>query len=132
MMGRVLHLPPPAPARPRAAASGSAFARPALEPMAKLEPPVSLAGPAEIKTSSADEADVFGPVIAVPKPNDRRQALFERIKAREQAKASGGNANAGQGGSSSMSNLSTADLRIELKRRSTLSRLEAVAEAIWM
>lgn len=132
MTGRVLQMPPPAPGRPHPAA-GSTISRPPLEPMGKLEPSIALAGPAEIE-AKANAKDVFGPVIAVPPttkiPNDRRQALFERIKAREQAKTGGTSANGTQG--VSMSNLSTADLRVELKRRSTLSRLEAVAEAIWM
>jgi len=85
------------------------------------------------------EEDVFGPVIALPPPKgnvgnpkpgsveERRQALYDRIKARANNTAS-----LSTGGKLAMGNVSAADAQNELKRRSTLSRLEGVAESVWM
>ncbi|KAJ9112584.1 hypothetical protein QFC19_000603 [Naganishia cerealis] len=86
--------------------------------------------------------DVFGPVLMIPKEKKptaagsveaRQQALYERIKARANKDVViSSSRSAVRGGRLAMSNMSAAQTQDELKRRSTLSRLEGVAEAVWI
>ncbi|KAJ9107425.1 hypothetical protein QFC21_000876 [Naganishia friedmannii] len=86
--------------------------------------------------------DVFGPVLMIPKETKvtaagsaeaRQQALYDRIKARANKDVNISSSRPViRGGRLGMDNMSASQTQDELKRRSTLSRLEGVAEAVWM
>ncbi|KAL7424881.1 hypothetical protein Q5752_000567 [Cryptotrichosporon argae] len=91
--------------------------------------PLGLDDPFELKPGPSKEA-------ATPvKPGDsleaRRQALAARIKARQDSSRAAGTT-LGAAVAGGIKGLSAAAQQEELKRRSTLSRLEGVAEAVWM
>ncbi|KAK4684159.1 hypothetical protein P7C73_g6044, partial [Tremellales sp. Uapishka_1] len=71
---------------------------------------------------------VKGSVVRTGSVEERRQALYARIKARSEGVPTLGSAVTGI----KRKNLSAAGQQEELKRRSTLSRLESVAEGVWM
>lgn len=140
------------------AQSRHASSKPALLPAFNIDSAPSssspkLPGPSPRSSlptpAPSSEIDVFGSVKSIPPPTssasssatstpskrsviaDRRQALYDRIKARTTREG----ASSSSSTSNSMLNLegmSKADAASELKRRSTLSRLEGVAEGVWM
>ncbi|GHJ85973.1 hypothetical protein NliqN6_2375 [Naganishia liquefaciens] len=93
------------------------------------------------RPAGAAEEDVFGPVMMIPKETkaapagsaeERQRALFERIKARSGKEAPGLSRPLLKSGQTTTQGMSRSQMQDELKRRSTLSRLEGVAEAVWM
>ncbi|WRT69500.1 uncharacterized protein IL334_006486 [Kwoniella shivajii] len=82
---------------------------------------------------SDDKDEKKGKVIRPGSVEDRRQAMMDRIKARS---GNGKNPMSTLGSSAGVfgrgNSLSAAGQHEELKRRSTLSRLESIAEGVWM
>ncbi|WWC65675.1 uncharacterized protein I303_108296 [Kwoniella dejecticola CBS 10117] len=64
--------------------------------------------------------------------DQRRQAMMDRIKARSGTGKGMSTLGSSAGGFPRASTLSAAGQQEELKRRSTLSRLESIAEGVWM
>lgn len=75
-----------------------------------------------------------GKIVRTGSVEQRKQAMMDRIKAR---KAGGATATLGSSvGSANLDKIrpqmSVAEQQEALKKRSTLSRLEGIAEAVWM
>ncbi|WWD20124.1 hypothetical protein CI109_104600 [Kwoniella shandongensis] len=123
----------------------SAMSSPASSSTVSLTPKKQHSTPSSSSSKTAGLSDPFElnegkreitktKVVRPGSVEERRQAMMDRIKAR----AGGGNGSIATLGSSPGSlmkrggNLSAAGQQEELKRRSTLSRLEGVAEGVWM
>ena len=103
--------------------STTASTSPGLSTPPKKPVPSGLSDPFDLKPAVTKPAAASGSV------EERRQAMADRIKARSKKPlATLGSAVGGY----STKNLSSVALQEELKRRSTLSRLESVAEGVWM
>lgn len=112
----------------------------ATAPAASLFAAVSTPLPPK-KVLGAGLADPFE-IPDTPKPaatkgtgtvEERRRALYERIKARSDSKkAATTTLHDAISGNSTIIRRSAAEQQEELKRRSTLSRLEGIAEGVWM
>ncbi|WWC73502.1 uncharacterized protein I206_107473 [Kwoniella pini CBS 10737] len=96
-------------------------------------------------TDSPKTAGLSDPFELIEKPDEkkvkvirpgsvdqRRQAMMERIKARSETGKVPATLGSSAGGFKRSGSLSAAGQHEELKRRSTLSRLENIAEGIWM
>ncbi|KAL1413194.1 hypothetical protein Q8F55_000945 [Vanrija albida] len=123
-----------------------------LLPLPKLAPAVSAGNLFNLASSAPDSApglttlprstaglsDPFEMKPAPKKPaakgslDERRQAMLERIKARSSNNKGPTLAAAIKSGAAVIHHRTPAEKQEELKRRSTLSRLEGVAEGVWM
>jgi hypothetical protein len=79
-----------------------------------------------------EKKDSKGKVIRPGSVEDRKQAMMDRIKARSGSSKTPLPTLGSSFGSFKKANLSAAAQQEELKRRSTLSRLEGIAEGVWM
>ncbi|ORY34914.1 hypothetical protein BCR39DRAFT_515585 [Naematelia encephala] len=110
--------------------SSSLSSSPGLTSSPKKKSPQNTAGP------SSGLADPFvlddpadkGKIVRTGSVEERRQAMMDRLKARKAPTATLGSSVGGIG----RLRMSAMEKQEELKRRSTLSRLEGVAEGVWM